>query len=97
MASAVRYSWVPRWVRAEPKIETAGPELGQQAEPLDELGLYPQHAPRIGVHPVGGAAPVEQPLIGGGRRYLLAAQRDGSLATDPPVRLGIHAHRCTKE
>jgi hypothetical protein len=39
------------------------------------------------VYPVGGPAPVEQPLIGSGRRYLLAAQRDGSLATDPPVRL----------
>jgi hypothetical protein len=39
------------------------------------------------MHPVGGPAPVEQALVGGGRRYLLAAQRDGSLAADPPVRL----------
>jgi hypothetical protein len=64
-----------------------GPELGQQAEPLHELGLDPQHAPGVGVHPVGRPAPVEQPLVGGCRRYLLAAQRGGSLATDLPVRL----------
>ncbi len=96
MASAVWYSWVPRWVRAEPKIGDRGPELGQQAESLDELGLDAQHPPGIGVHPVGRAALVEQPLIGGGRRYLLAAQRGGSLATDPPVRLGINAHRALR-
>src|SRR5207245_784403 len=62
-------------------------ELGQQAERLHELGLDPQHAPGVGVHPLGRAAPVEQPLVGGCRRYLLAAQRGGSLATDLPVRL----------
>ena len=87
MAWAVAYSKLSREVRAEPKIETAGTELGQQAEPLDELGLDPQHPPRVGVHPVRGPAPVEQPLVSCGRRYLPAAQRDGSLATDPPVRL----------
>src|SRR4051794_17562304 len=73
-----------------------GPELGQQAEPLHELGLDPQHAPGVGVHPVGRPPPVEQPLIGGGGWYLLVAQRDGSLATDPPVRLGISVHDVTK-
>ena len=30
---------------------------------------------------------------GGSRSYLVAAQGDGSLATDPPVRFGVHAHR----
>src|ERR1700679_876496 len=64
-----------------------GPELGQQAETLHELGLDPQHPPGVGVHPIGGPAPVQQALISCCRRYLLAAQRGGSLATDPPVRL----------
>ena len=41
-------------------------ELGERAEALDELRLDPQHAPRVGVHPVGRAARVEQPLVGGG-------------------------------
>src|SRR6266566_4945147 len=73
-----------------------GTELGQQAEPLHELGLDPQHPPRVGVHPVGRTAPVEQPLIGRCLRYVLAPQRGGSLAADPPVRLGISVHRVTK-
>ena len=49
--------------RAEDRDRRA--ELGQRAEALDELGLDPQHAPRVGVHPVGRAAGVEQPLVGG--------------------------------
>ena len=40
-------------------------ELGERAEALDELALDPQHPPRVGVHPVAGAAGVEQPLVGG--------------------------------
>ena len=40
--------------------------LGQRAEPLHELGLDPQHPPRVGVHPVARAAGVEQPLVGRG-------------------------------
>ena len=53
-----------------------GPELGQRAEALDELGLDPQHAPRVGVHPVGRAARVEQPLVGGAAVSHLAAALD---------------------
>ena len=49
------------------------PELGQRAEALDELGLDPQHPPRVGVHPVGRAARVEQPLVGGAPVDLVAA------------------------
>ena len=48
-------------------------ELGQRAEALDELGLDPQHPPRVGVHPVGGPARVEQPLVGGAAVDLVAA------------------------
>ena len=96
MRSAVSYSGLSRLVRAEPKIDDGGTELGQQAEPLHELGLDPQHPPRVGVHPVGRAAPVQQPLVRGRLRYLLATQRGGSLAADPPVRLGISVHRATK-
>ncbi len=33
MASAVWYSWVPRWVRAEPKIATAGPSPASRPNP----------------------------------------------------------------
>src|SRR5580693_1061913 len=33
MASAVRYAWLPRWVRAEPKIETAGPSSASRPNP----------------------------------------------------------------
>ena len=39
------------------------PQLGQEPEPLDELGLYPHDPPRVGVHPVGRTPPVEQPLV----------------------------------
>ena len=38
-------------------------ELGERAEAFDELGLDAQHAPRVGVDPVGRAARVEQPLV----------------------------------
>ena len=96
MRSAVSYSAAaPRGPRRA-EDRDRGPELGQQAEPLHELGLDPHHSPGVGVHPVGRPPPVEQPLIGGGGWYLLAAQRDGSLATDPPVRLGISVHDVTK-
>ena len=49
--------------------------LGEQAEAFDELALYPQHTPRVGVDPVGRAARVQQPLVGGRRLHLRAAQR----------------------
>jgi hypothetical protein len=49
-----------RGVRALPKTLTARGQLGEQAEALDELGLDAQHPPRVGVHPVGGPAGVEQ-------------------------------------
>jgi hypothetical protein len=39
-------------------------QLGEQTEALDELRLDPEHPPRVGVHPVGGTAQVEQPLVG---------------------------------
>ena len=45
-------------------------ELGQRAEALDELALDPQHPPRVGVHPVGRAAGVQQPLVGGAGLHL---------------------------
>ena len=54
-------------------------QLGEQPEALDELALDPQHPPRVGVHPVAGAAAVEQPLVGGralGLRGRLAAAQD---------------------
>ena len=43
---------------------TAARQLCEQAETLDELRLDAQHPPRVGVHPVGRAAGVEQPLVG---------------------------------
>ena len=51
-------------------------QAGQRTEALDELGLDPQHPPRVGVHPVAGSAGVEQPLVGGaaGLVALVAAQ-----------------------
>ncbi len=87
MRSAVSYSSLPRAVRAEPKIETAGPSSASRPNPSTNSAWIRSHPPGIGVHPVGGSTPVEQALIGCCRRYLLAAQRGGSLATDPPVRL----------
>ncbi len=45
-------------------------ELGQRAEALDELRLDAQHPPRVGVHPVGRTAGVEQPLVGRAGRDL---------------------------
>ena len=84
---------MPRWVRAEPKIATAGPSSASRPNPSTNSDWIRSTRHGIGVHPVGGTAPVEQPLVSSGRRYLLAAQRHGSLATDPSVRLGIHAHR----
>src|SRR5487761_1472800 len=69
-----------------------GPQLGEQPESLDELRLDPHHPPRIGVHPVGGAGPVQQPLVGRGLGYVPAAQRGGPLTARPPARLRVPAH-----
>ena len=33
MRSAISYSWLPRAVRAEPKIETAGPSSASRPNP----------------------------------------------------------------
>src|SRR5580692_968362 len=66
-------------------------ELGQQAESLDELRLDAHHPPRVCVHPVGGAAAVEQPLVGCRRRNLLVAQRHGSLASNPSRVTSAHS------
>ena len=66
-------------------------ELGQQAEPLDELSLDAHHPPGVGVHPVGVAAAIEQPLVGCGRRNLLIAQRHGPLASDPARVTSTHS------
>ena len=57
-------------------------EFREQPEALDELGLDPQHPPGVGMHPVAGPAPVEQPLVGGGLRDEIAAQHGWSLAAD---------------
>ena len=55
-------------------------DLGERAEPLDELGLDPQDAPRVGVHPVARAARVQQPLVGGAALVAaVAAQHDRAL------------------
>jgi hypothetical protein len=62
-------------------------ELGQQAEALDELRLDPQHPPRVGMHPVAGTAPVQQSLVRGGLRDVLAAQRRWPLTAQPTSRL----------
>ena len=56
-------------------------ELGEGAEALDELRLDPQDAPRVGVHPVGRAAGVEQPLVGGACRSCTWPRRS---TTGPP-------------
>ena len=53
-------------------------ELGQRTEALDELGLDPEHPPRVGVHPVRRAARVQQPLVGGGPVDLVAAHQLGA-------------------
>ena len=50
-------------------------QLGEHAEALDELRLDAQHPPRVGVHPVAGAAGVQQPLVGGARLDALLAAR----------------------
>ena len=49
-------------------------QLRERAEPLDELALDPHDPPRVGVQPVGRAAAVEQPLVGGGVGPARAAQ-----------------------
>ncbi len=46
--------------------------LGERTEAFDELALDPQYTPRIGVHPVGRAAAIEQPLV---HRRRLAGER----------------------
>ena len=81
------------WRRARgPKYRDCLAKLGQQAEPLDELRLDPQHSPRVGVHPVARPAPVKQPLIGRGFRDVLSPQGGGALPTQPATRLGVQAH-----
>ncbi len=67
-------------MRAEPKTVTARRHLGQQPETFDELALNAQHPPGIGMHPVGRAAGVEQPLVGGGRLHLGSAQEHRTAA-----------------
>ena len=54
-------------MRAEPNTLIAGRQFGERAEALDELRLDAQHPPGVGVHPVGRAAGVQQPLVGGAR------------------------------
>ena len=77
-------------------------QLGQHAEALDELGLDPQHPPRVGVHPVARATRVEQPLVGGGGLVAaFAAQHDraplslfgGLLLVGVPVPAGGHGRQ----
>ena len=53
-------------------------QLREHPEALDELGLDAQHPPRVGVHPVGRAARVEQPLVGGAGAHLAPAHGDGA-------------------
>ena len=66
-------------------------ELGQRAEALDELRLDPQHPPRVGVHPVGRPARVEQPLVGGRRRGTCARRMStGPRAGARAAVLGLH-------
>ena len=74
-ATPAAYSGWSAGVRAEPNTDTAGRQLGQQAEALDELALDAQHPPRVGVHPVRRAARVEQPLVGGAGLDLRAPQQ----------------------
>ena len=56
------------------------PELGESTEPLYELRLDPQHSPRISVHPVGGPARFQQPLVGRAGLHLVTAEANRSLA-----------------
>ena len=44
------------------------------------------------MHPVARAAPVEQSLIGGGLRDVLAAQRGWALAAQPTAWFGLRVH-----
>ncbi len=65
-----------------PEHGDGGADLGEQAEALDELGLDAQHAPGVGVHPVGRSGAVQQPLVGGSGLGEAPAQDDR-----PPVPL----------
>ena len=75
-------------VRAEPNTLTAGGSSASSAEALDELGLDPQHPPRVGVHPVGRAAVSQQPLVGGAGGICVAGAA-------PPGRGGC-SRRCRR-
>ena len=70
-------------------------QLREQAEALDELGLDPHDPPGIGMHPVGRAALVEQPLVRRGRRDLLASQGGRSLAAHPQAGREKRRPRCS--
>ena len=67
------------------------PELGQRAEALDELGLDPQHPPGVGVHPVGGAAGVEEALVGGAALHLAPPEDHGTTALLPGAAGAVRA------
>src|SRR5207245_10118608 len=53
-------------------------KFGELAESFDELALDAQHAPRVGVHPLGRSARVKQALIGGAALDLRAPTNDWS-------------------
>ena len=84
----------PGGVRAEPKTDDRARQLGQQPEALDELGLDPQHPPRVGVHPVrrarGSRAAAGRWCPAGLRRGAARPGRAG--ARRRPVRRASRAH-----
>ena len=57
-------------MRAEPKTLMARAEFGERAEALHELRLDAHDPPGVGVHPLGGARGVQQPLVGGAGLHL---------------------------
>ena len=72
-------------VRADPKTVTARGTSASRPKPSTNSLVNPQHAPRVGVDPVGGAARVEQPLVGGPRLDLRPAKDDrATLALGQP-------------
>src|SRR5699024_3711267 len=62
-------------------------ELGECAEPVDELALDPQYPPRVGVQPVRVLVPVQETLVRGGPvPAVVATDEDGAAEVDGIVR-----------
>lgn len=51
------------WRTGRAEDTDCGAQLCEGPEPVDEFGLDAKYPPRIGVHPPGGTATLQQPLI----------------------------------